>query len=291
MTIPVAACEIGTALTDPRMFAPWFAGASWDGWRAVLRAAFAEPMIQDREGVLPQRCAARAAGASRREFWVISGRRCGKDSVASAIAAHVAATFEPKGRLRPGERATVLCLAVDREQARTILGYTGGYFQKIPALAGQVTRATADGFELSNGADIVIATNDYRAVRGRTVLCAILDEVSYWRSETAASPDVEVFRAIKPGMMTLNEAMLIGITTAYRRTGLAYDKWARHFGQNSAKVLVIHAESKQLNPSLDQSEIDDALAEDATAARADYFSQWRDDLSTYVPRDLIEHAG
>src|SRR5262249_28974494 len=65
---------------------------------------------------------------------------------------------------------------------------------------------------------------------------------------------------------------------------------ARHFGQNSAKVLVIHAESKQLNPSLDQGEIDDALAEDATAARADYFSQWRDDLSTYVPRDLIEHA-
>ena len=34
--------EIGTALTDPRMFAPWFAGATWDGWRAVLRGAFAE---------------------------------------------------------------------------------------------------------------------------------------------------------------------------------------------------------------------------------------------------------
>jgi len=282
--------EIGTALTDPRMFAPWFAGETWDGWRAVLRAAFAEPMTKA-ETAFFRSVAQRDPPAHRaREFWCISGRRSGKDSIASAVAAHVAATFEPKGRLRPGERASVLCLAVDRAQAQIIHGYTRAYFERIPALAALVTRATADGFELNNNTDIQIVTSDYRATRGRTVLCAILDEVSYWRSETAASPDVEVFRAIRPGMMTLSEAMLIGITTAYRRTGLAYDKWARHFGQNSAKVLVIHAESKQLNPSLDQSEIDDALADDAVAARADYFSQWRDDLSTYVPRDLIEHA-
>jgi hypothetical protein len=281
--------EIGTALTDPRMFAPWFAGATWDGWRAVLRGAFAEPMTKA-ETAFFRTVAQRDPPAHRvREHWIIAGRRAGKDSIAALVAAHMAATFEPAGRLRPGERACVLCLAVDRAQAHTVLGYTRAYFEQIPALAALVMRASADGFELSNGVDIVIATNDYRAVRGRTVLCAILDEVCYWRSETAASPDVEVYRAIRPGMMTLNEAMLIGITTAYRRTGLAYDKWAKHFGQGG-KVLVIHAESKQLNPSLSQAEIDDAMADDPVAARADYFSEWRDDLSTYVPRALIEHA-
>ena len=282
--------EIGTALTDPRMFAPFFSGTSWDPWRSVLRAAFAEPMTKA-ESAFFRTVAQRDPPSQRvRELWIVSGRRSGKDSVASAIAAHVGATFEARGRLRPGERACVLCLAVDRQQAQTILGYTRAYFEQIPALAALVVGATQDGFELANGVDIIIATNDYRAVRGRTVLCVILDELSYWRSETSASPDIEVFRSIRPGMMTLSEAMLIGIGTAYRRDGLLYSQWAKHFGQNSGKVLVIHAESRQLNPSLSQAEIDDALADDAVAARADYFSVWRDDLATFVPRDLIEHA-
>jgi hypothetical protein len=283
--------EIGTALSDQRMFAPFFRGPSWNGWKAVLRAAFAEPMTKA-ETAFFRTLAQRDPPAQRvREFWCISGRRSGKDSVASAIAAHVGASFEGRGRLRPGERASVLCLAVDRAQAQIIHGYTRAYFERIPALAALVTRAMADGFELSNGVDIIIATNDYRAVRGRTVLCAILDEVSYWRSETSASPDTELLRAIQPGLLTLPEAMLIGITTAYRRTGLAYDKWAKHFGRaDSGKILVIHAESQQLNPTLDPAEIAAAMSDDPAAARSDYLSVWRDDLSTYVPRDLIEHA-
>ena len=281
--------EIGTALSDERMFAPFFVGKSWDPWRSVLRAAFAEPMTKA-ETTFFRTVAQRDPPTQRvKEFWVISGRRSGKDSTASAVVAHVAASFEARSRLRPGERACVLLLAVDREQARTVLGYTRAYFERIPALAALVTRATADGFELSNGVDILVQTSDYRSARGRTILACVMDEVSYWRGETSVSPDVEVLRAIRPGMMTLSEAMLIGITTAYRRTGLAYDKWAKHFGRDD-KILVIHAESRQLNPSLSQAEIDDALADDAVAARADYFSVWRDDLSTYVPRDLIEHA-
>jgi hypothetical protein len=41
---------------------------------------------------------------------------------------------------------------------------------------------------------------------------------------------------------------------------------------------------------LPQAEIDEALEDDPAAARADYLSEWRDDLATYVPRALIEAA-
>lgn len=283
--------QIGTALADPKVFEPWFSGSSWDGWRAVLRAAFGEKMTKA-EKVFFRSVANRDPPDCRvRELWCIAGRRSGKDSIASVVAAHVAASFEPAGRLRPGERALVACLAVDRAQAQTVLGYTRSYFERLPALAALVKRATSDGFELTNGVDIAIVTNDYRASRGRTVLCGIFDEVSYWPAEGSTSPDVEVYRALRPGMATLPDSMLIGITTAYRRQGLAYDRWSKHFGHDeSSRVLVIHAESRTLNPLLPQSEIDDALAEDPEAARADYLSQWRDDLATYIPRDLIEAA-
>jgi hypothetical protein len=42
-----------------------------------------------------------------REAWLAIGRRGGKDSVILAIATHAAASFNPKGILRPGERVLV----------------------------------------------------------------------------------------------------------------------------------------------------------------------------------------
>ena len=45
-----------------------------------------------------------------------------------------------------------------------------------------------------------------------------------------------------------------------------------------------------MNPTLPASEIDAALAEDPEAARADYLSEWRDAISVYLSRDLIESA-
>jgi hypothetical protein len=281
--------DISAALTNPQIFEPWFHGASWDGWRSVLRAAFAEKMTKAEKAFFRSVADRDPPHARVKELWVIAGRRSGKDSIASVIAAHMAASFEPAGRLRPGERALVAALAVDRSQAATVLGYTRSYFETVPALAALVKRETVTGFELNNGVDIAIVTNDYRSIRGRTVLCVIMDEVSYWLGENTSSPDTEVHKAVRPGMGTLSESMLIGITTAYRRSGLAYDRWQRHFGHDG-KVLVIRADSRTLNPLLPQSEIDDALADDAEAARADYLSEWRDDVGNYIQRDLIERA-
>jgi hypothetical protein len=36
---PKPAIDIARAMNDPALFADWFQGESWDGWRAVLKAA------------------------------------------------------------------------------------------------------------------------------------------------------------------------------------------------------------------------------------------------------------
>ena len=59
---------------------------------------------------------------------------------------------------------------------------------------------------------------------------------------------------------------------------------------DSDRYLVILAPSAALNPTLDLAEVEAAMADDPASARADYLSQWRDDLSSYISRDLIENC-
>ncbi len=100
----------------------------------------------------------------------------------------------------------------------------------------------------------------------------------------------EVYRAIVPGLATLPSAMLVGISSPYRKAGLLYEKWKAHFGKDSADVLMIQATSLQLNPTLDASLIERALEDDPVAARAEWEARWREDIASYVDLELIESA-
>jgi hypothetical protein len=278
------------AITDPVLLGPYFAGSSWATWHAILKAAYAEP-LNDAELALFRGVAGDRDPPRRRvkELVVIGGRRSGKDSIASALAT-VAATEDYSAQLRPGERAVVMCLAVDREQAKIVHRYIAGYFHALPLLQPLVVRALDDGLELANGVDIVVATNSYRSVRGRTIACAIFDEAAFWRSEESANPDSETYAAIRPGMVTLPSAILVIITTAYRKAGLAYNKFARSFGQNDDNVLVIYGPSTAFNPTLPQQIIDDAMRDDPEAAGAEWLSIWRSDISDFLDRELVDAA-
>ena len=88
-----------------------------------------------------------------------------------------------------------------------------------------VTRSTASGLELQNDVDIVIATNSYRAVRGRSVLVSMFDECAFWQDERTARHDVETYRAVLPSLMTLPGAMLVGIATPHKKSGLLFERY------------------------------------------------------------------
>jgi hypothetical protein len=135
-----------------------------------------------------------------------------------------------------------------------------------------------------------VATNSFRHVRGRTILCSIFDEVAYWRDERSATPDVETYTAVMPGLSTLPGSMAIGISSPYRRAGLLYDKYRRHYGRDEGDVLVIRAPSLVLNPTLDPKVVADAFEADPAAARAEWLGEFRDDIAAFLNRDLVEAA-
>ena len=288
MSAPVI--DIVSAMTDEALFEPWFRGPTWAGWRSILKAAYALPMT-DVEIEFFRSVADRDPPKKRvREFWIIAGRRAGKDSVASMIAAHSAALFGQSDRLRPGERAVVACIAYDKDQARIVHDYTKSYFDQVELLKGLVQKGDrAADFELANLVDVKVLTNNFRAVRGRPILCAIFDEIAFWRDEKSATPDQETYKAIKPGLVSLMpSSMIVAISSPYRKAGLLYTKFKKHFGRNDDDVLVIKAPTRALNPTIPQEVVDEAMAEDPSAARSEWLAEFRDDLEDFVSQEVVD---
>ena len=277
-------------MDDPDAFGAWFAGESWDAWRCILRAAYCLPMTANDREMFAELAGGRDPPRRRvKQLFVVGGRRGGKDSVARLLAVFAATLEEGHlGRLRPGERALVQLLAVDREQSKIVLGYIRSYFERIPDLRRMVTRETRNGFELSNDVSISITTNSFRQVRGTTILLSIFDECAYWKDETSVKPDFETFRAVMPGLATIPDSMLVAISSPYRKSGLLYEKWKAHYGKESDDVLVIQATSQQLNPLLDAAMIAQEIEADPAAGAAEWLGQFRTDIASFIDISMIE---
>ena len=283
--------RIGDVMSHPQVLGQYFAGDSWNTWRAVMKAAFAEPMTDEELANFTTVAGGRSPPLTRcSELACIVGRGGGKDSIASLMATTIAINFDPIGKLRPGELATIICIACDRDQAKIVFNYIRGYFEEVPALAKLVKTIEKDSIILANRVEIMVETNSYRSVRGRSFLAAIFDEVAFWRSEGSAVPDKEVANAVGPGLTRVPGSMSILISTAHRRTGLLYDRFQNFYGKDNDDTLVVLGTSQQFNPILDAAKIAAAIAKDPQEANAEYNSIWRDDLAGFLQREVIEAA-
>ena len=63
-------------------------------------------------------------------------------------------------------------------------------------------------------------------------------EIAFWRSEESANPDTEVINAIRPGMSTIPNSLLLCICSPFARRGELWNAYRRYFGNESDSVLV-----------------------------------------------------
>lgn len=261
---------------------------SWSAWLCVLRAAYGLPLSRRERKVFKQVAGDRAPPRSRvDELWCVVGRRGGKSRTAASIGVH-AACFVPHN-LVPGEIGEVAIIAASREQASVIFNYCLGFIQASPLLSQEIEGTTTNEIRLRGNIVIAVRTGSYRTVRGRTLLCAVVDEVAFLRDEASASPDIELYRALLPSLAT-TRGMFVGISTPYRRAGLLHQKHRDHFGQNDPHVLVVSGPTKLFNPTIDTGVIDRAVASDPEAARAEWDAEFRDDIAAFLDDALIDAA-
>ena len=280
------------AIDDPEVFGKWFAGESWRNWRVVEKAIFG---LEIGEAELPlfRELTGRSDPPTEQasEVWVIAGRRTAKSRKAATIATYLATigaeVMGYRDSLAPGERGVVLVMAVSKQQANIVLDYSRALFRAIPMFNRLVERDTPEGLELRNGMALTVLPNDFRVIRGRTLAAAILDECAFWRNDLTRRPDTETYRAAKPALATVPGSLLIGISSAYRRAGLLWQKFKRHWGQ-PGNVLIVKAPTAVLNPLIDRELIEQELEDDPEAARAEWLSEFRNDLSDFVRREVVE---
>jgi hypothetical protein len=285
-------------LDDPELLGGHFAGPSWARWRACLKGGFALPMTEADRGLFDEVAGGRAPPQKPvREFVACVGRSGGKDSIAAALAVWIAVTAETS-HLRPGEFAHVLCFATDKEQAGIAFSYVRAFFEDedLPLFRGMVRQRnrrpaiTDNSIELVNRAKITVATNNRRSPRGKTICAAIYDEAAFWFNESYANPDTETDTAVSPGLARFPGSLKIIISSVNKRSGLLYDRWSRFYGKDDENTLVVMGESTVFNPLLDRSVIDSELERDYERASAEYLCRWRDDLTSFLDRELVEGA-
>ena len=277
------------ALDDDKLFAPWFKDrATWSAWRAFLASLFALTLTED-QLALYRECTSRTEppGTPVTEAWLICGRRAGKSFVLALVAVFLACFYDYRRYLSPGERGMVLVIATDRKQARTILRYIRAMLTRIPMLARMIEREAAESFDLTNSVSIEVATASFRSVRGYTTVAALLDELAFWPTDDSADPDYEVINAIRPGMATIPNAMLLCASSPYARNGALHDAFKRHYGKESDPVLVWKAATRQMNPTVPQSVIDEATEKDPANAAAEWGANFRDDIAQFISRETV----
>ena len=279
------------AISDKDLFRPVFRSLkTWNAWFVLLKALFALPMDNE-ELDLYRKCTGRKQAPERafRELWAVVGRRGGKSFIMSVIAVFLALFHDFTQYLAVGERGTIQVIAADRSQARVIFRYISAILNSTDVFSRYIQNETKERIELITGIDIEVMTCSFRTIRGRTVVCAICDEISFWRVE-GANPDKEILAAVRPSMVTVPQSMLLVISSPYARSGVLYEHHTDYYGKDDPEILVWQAPSEVMNPTLDDGLIAREMEKDPIAANAEWMAQFRADVETYVPLEWIQQA-
>jgi hypothetical protein len=275
------------AMNSPEFFKPIFGDLStWTTWQIFLKSCYGLPMTSD-EMIIFKNCTGRENPnlEGYKEIYSVCGRRGGKSRISALIATYEAVLGSWDERLSKGERGWIFVIATDKSQAKIVLSYIKAmleYFQGI------VARITEETIELRNQISICVKTCTFRASRGFSTVCVICDEVAFWRDENSANPAEEVINSILPGLV--ENGKLLGISTPYSKFGFLYQAYRDFFGKPDPDILIWKAPTLLMNPTYSVETINRLVRKDKVVFGAEYNAEFRDDVTNFLPEELIRQA-
>jgi hypothetical protein len=157
---------------------------TWRTWLGILKAALGEGLSKPEREAFDTVAGGRSPPKRQvKELVVVASRRSGKGCMAAALAVYTSALIDYSSNLAPGEAGVVACISPTREQARIVQRYALGFLRTSPELVDEIESISGDEITLKNGNVIATLSADYRTMRGRTLILAVLDEASFLRDE------------------------------------------------------------------------------------------------------------
>lgn len=267
-------------------------GPTWEPWRSVLRTSLGVPPSgQDLVFFRAHTNRETPPAGQVSESWVVAGRRGGKSRVSGLVGLTKALQFDAHTRLAPGELGVVPIVAADQKQARVVMHYVRALCA-LPEIKPYVHRILRDTIELKNGLNCEVHTASYRTLRGYTIIAAVLDEVAFWRDEsTSENPDSAILDALRPGMSTVPDALLLAISSPYARKGEVWTTYDRYYGQDDPHIVVWNCDTRSLNPVVAERVIARAFEEDPVSAASEYGADgrvvFRQDVEAFLDAEAI----
>ena len=170
-----------------------------------------------------------------------------------------------------------------------IMRFISGLLHETPMLKQVIEEETRERVQLRNRVIIEIHTASFRSTRGYTIIAALLNEISIWPTdETSAEPDIEVINAIKPGMATIPDAILLCASSPHARKGALWEAHRKHYAKDGDPILVWQADTRSMNATVPQAYIDQHVAEDPARAASEYGATFRVDLEGYISREIVQ---
>jgi hypothetical protein len=193
----------------------------------------------------------------RRTVAVRAGGRGGKTSRLIGPVTCYSAWTVPLPTLRRAEEALALLVAPDMKLGRQALSFCAGYVEGSPVLSrALVEPPTKDSITLRRPdgnvvrIEVLAATRGGRAVRGRTLCCACLDEACFFFDEsTGVVNDADIYRAVLQRVVPAGQTWLTS-TPWLADVGLLETLIAKNWGTHE-NALCCSAGTRVLNPTWD----------------------------------------
>jgi hypothetical protein len=279
--------------TDAALLGKTFGGPTWLAIRTLAASLRGEPLTPE-QLVIYRACTGRALTPRKaaQRGYVIAGRGSGKTLLSAGIVVMTAASRDWTAIMGPGELVTAAIVAPDRRQARVAMRYIRGLLRQSPMLEKLIVNETKESIELSTGCVVEVHTASFKSTRGYAFCAVVCEEASFLPTDHAANPDVELVRAVTPGLARVEGSLLLVISSPYARRGVLWEAHARHFGVDDpeSSVLVWQAATRTMNPTISQTVVDEALADDASAAQSEWLGRFRDDLESYIDSETLERC-
>ena len=286
------AVTLRKALSDDALLAGALPGPSWAAWRTLLIACAGERLTaQERKQYKRLTGRSREPGHMVDLFLGVIGRRGGKSRAMAVFMTWLATCVSWDDCLSLGERGIALIVAPTERQASITASYIRALVESAPLLQSLIEDKTQNVLRLKGQIDIETMASNARTVRGITCIAVCLDESAFLPSnEDAATSDISLLQALRPTVSTTGGPVVL-TSSPLTTTGIGYTLWKKHYGPNgSPDVIVAQAATIETNPKFKQSVVDKAFEDDAESASAEFGGQFREPMSAYLSREIIERC-